>query len=140
MHFTPGGQDCALVRATLGRAEYRAVGGDAAVIRAKRARKAKTDRQDAQHILEPPAAAAPQFIPVLVNVALLSADELHHSSCQVVYRGDDLDASFLSQFLQDCTASANLGDIQHDTGSRNSVHIAFQLRFCEPRRSRGAAI
>src|SRR5215472_14763670 len=42
---------CALVRATFGGTEYRAVVGDAAVIRAKRGRKPKTDRQDALHIL-----------------------------------------------------------------------------------------
>jgi hypothetical protein len=33
-------------------------------------------------------------------VTLLSADKLHHSSCQVVHRAGDLDASFLSQFIK----------------------------------------
>jgi hypothetical protein len=40
----------------------------------------------------------------------LLADELHLSSCHIVHRAGNFDASLFFQFLQDWTASANLGE------------------------------
>jgi hypothetical protein len=64
-------------------------------------------RVDAQQAM--PAKAAPLFIRDGVDTVTLSkpkpllADKLHCPSCQIVHRADDLDASFLFQFLQDWT-------------------------------------